>query len=771
MLDYISKDGEFIGDWVTLDDSARHQQQVACAKLLGMLTMGTSKGIVTGSPAFLERIEHGPEREAAMDQLRKNGIPGEYTFCPDPNQMHEEGLQFTWFFEWSYAEDGETRIGFWITKAIADPTHSSDEQWQSIMNENCQMWRHGQTSGTEERKRNAKMQNANKLHRIQVDATNLERNVSNMYKTITNIEDLSLIYHVYGGKSAHDNGWPLYPKPMYDLPKGHQVGELRKHKRWGGESALGPSVALNPKRTVPASQDQADPHFTGNGDAYYVNVRMSGLSLGGKRVYCHAQQRLWSDYFNGDGELDPPEFCKKQRTVWVCTKGAMLNIFRARFPTDVAEVSVPGDSLLRMLFDLDKEKPNNAISTAVKRSGGKLKTFEELRSATVTHYTQQVLRRQSMAAKNLESALTMLTPDTLDMTAAELQRLDLRAYDQSDGLNAGSGSVLEPHQILKELSIQIRRANDVAVEWNDKEALRIKGLQSESEADIEFAQDEDDARRKSFAEGVDEVIRMGFRSFDHAFSCKRTRELIPPGWRTILGTGLPEALREAVALSAKHAARIGYEPRTVRTNNANVAPMCANLAFLYNRSLASKDTTPMGSWRVFLFTVFSRCASISGADIRLMLELWTHAYEAFQEVSFFFLMCGGAGSGKSMRATRMKEILIEGWMRKAGESSKKEGMNGIWDEFCGCFISYDEMPADFGGIDSSRMEYMKQVYVAVSAPFAPPDLTATPTPRAGRWTRRSPTSAPKRSATRAPAAAPSRDSRRASSRRSTTRRA
>ena len=99
-------------------------------------------------------------------------------------------------------------------------------------------------------------------------------------------------------------------------------------------------------------------------------------------------------------------------------------------------------------------------------------------------------------------------------------------------------------------------------------------------------------------------------------------------------------------------------------------------------------------------------------------------------------------------------------MRKAGESSKKEGMNGIWDKFCGCFISYDEMPADFGGIDSSRMEYMKQVY-ALSSPFALFDLTATPTARAGQWTRKSPTSAPKRSATRAPAAARSKGSRRA----------
>jgi hypothetical protein len=27
-----------------------------------------------------------------------------------------------------------------------------------------------------------------------------------------------------------------------------------------------------------------------------------------------------------------------------------------------------------------------------------------------------------------------------------------------------------------------------------------------------------------------------------------------------------------------------------------------------------------------------------------MLELWTHAFEAFQEVSFILLFCGGAGA-------------------------------------------------------------------------------------------------------------------------------
>ena len=115
------------------------------------------------------------------------------------------------------------------------------------------MWRNGQTSGTEEHKRNPKMQAANKLHRTQVDATNLEHTVGNMYKTITNVENLSHIYHVYGGKSGSDPGWPLYPKPGIDLPEGHQVGALRRHRRWGGESALGRRRA-NPFRHVPASR-------------------------------------------------------------------------------------------------------------------------------------------------------------------------------------------------------------------------------------------------------------------------------------------------------------------------------------------------------------------------------------------------------------------------------------------------------------------------------------------------------------------------------------
>ena len=84
----------------------------------------------------------------------------------------------------------------------------------------------------------------------------------------------------------------------------------------------------------------------------------------------------------------------------------------------------------------------------------------------------------------------------------------------------------------------------------------------------------------------------------------------------------------AVELSAKHAELKKLPRRVVEMAEGSDAG-CANMAFLYNRSLVSRDTSPFGTWRTFLFTLFSRCASISGPDIRLMLELWTHAFEGY----------------------------------------------------------------------------------------------------------------------------------------------
>ena len=61
----------------------------------------------------------------------------------------------------------------------------------------------------------------------------------------------------------------------------------------------------------------------------------------------------------------------------------------------------------------------------------------------------------------------------------------------------------------------------------------------------------------------------------------------------------------------------------------------------------------------------------------------------FQEVSFFYLMCGGPGAGKSMRAKRLMALLAEGWVKGSGSGSAKSGMNGGMDHLCGRLVYYD----------------------------------------------------------------------------------
>ena len=110
-------------------------------------------------------------------------------------------------------------------------------------------------------------------------------------------------------------------------------------------------------------------------------------------------------------------------------------------------------------------------------------------------------------------------------------------------------------------------------------------------------------------------------------------------------------------------------------------------------------------------------------------------FEPFQEVSFFFLLCGGAGTGKSMRAMRMQDLLCDGWIKKSGTTSARAGMNGGarrirplknppahtdslavgMDNLCGRLVYYDEMTNDFGGDNAERMCAAK-----------PPTLPPTP---------------------------------------------
>ena len=648
MMAYISNDAEYLGDWSTLDDRAQHAQQVACAKLLGMMTMGTSKGLITGSPACLEGLPDQKARDAMMAALEKAGMSREYTFCPDPAQYHAVALQFSWLFEWVYDEAGEKRIAFRVVKAIADPTHSSDELWEKLIRENVEVASAGQTNSRPESQRDNKLKAANKEQRGQCDPDDLERTVEMQYKTIRNLQDLHDVYTCYGGDTGrNDKGWPLFPVPMEDCPAGVAAHQLKPHRRWGGECAIGPSVALNPLRCVENDPEQGSRFHRGPNEMYYCNVALSGLSVGGARVKCYSEQECWADYINPDTKVfEPPQWVVDKKAIFICHKGSIVNIFRARFPSEVAEVTIPDDTLLKMLFELDKEKPANAISLALEMLGPEDDdSFEALRPSVVSHYSHLVMGRQNAGTANVQHAFAngMLTPDTLGLELGEIQRLELRSYDGKDA-NRDANWVLEPRQCLKDISLEIRRANDIAVDWNTKKMAEIDALPRNTDEEVETICARSAERMQRYSQAVEACIKMGLNRFEHAYSCKRTRATIPIGWVDVAHHGLHDALRKSVELSEKAANAQDRTPRAVRSSNTNASAQCANMAFLYNRQYVTRDVSPMGSWRTYLFTLFSRCASISGPDIRLMLELWTHAFEAFQEVSFILLFCGGAGA-------------------------------------------------------------------------------------------------------------------------------
>ena len=160
-----------------------------------------------------------------------------------------------------------------------------------------------------------------------------------------------------------------------------------------------------------------------------------------------------------------------------------------------------------------------------------------------------------------------------------------------------------------------------------------KGLFESAEFNANMAHSE---RRAQHAKVVNAGIRLGLQRFENAFARKRARRTIPPGWYDICSTGLKAALRTAGEIATRRAA-LGHG-RRVDPNNTGSAAGTANIGMGHGRSLVATDATPYGHWRAFLMDLFSSGCKISGADVKLMLEIWNHAFEPFQEVSFFYLM-------------------------------------------------------------------------------------------------------------------------------------
>ena len=644
-LEFIAKDASRIGEWETLSDDAARARQVTTAALLGLLTTGTAKGWTCTSEHTelgTTQQEGASNEQAHQNRKALNGNVKTYTYKPfanadDPEEKCHTAAQFGWFLEELFDPDKTKIVAIRILKLIYCASHSDDELWRNLIEETSEITRAGNINAVPEALRKPRMMQQNKLQRMQISDDNLGETASTQWKRISSMS--TLIKHMlhYSGATESNRGRPLFTDMARDMAPGSADRPLEGDPAWGGRHPLGPSVALNFKRF--AHPNAKYPGHPGVNASIAGAVDAAGNPLKILDVQCNP-----NNYFDEDGTFRPPDEVEELGALWACHDSSVKNIFNVPFPRPVHGSVVPDEVLLKTYFDLKKD--TDPMLRRTQRCDAP-KPFEEVRDMVEVAFGSYASERDAMAAAVSKGILEteMLSYDSIDKTVAEQERLDRRAYETRNVDKVGNVWVLEPRQVLRDISLEIERVMTL-VDESDRQARAA--LVATPPATAAERREAHAKRQAQHTEKVDAAIKFGLRRFEHAFASKKLAASIPPGWRDICHTGLRDALKEAGEIGAKK--RATGDRRKVNPDDANVKAGTANLAFSHDQCLVSKDLTPWGHWRCFLTYMLSAGIKIHGNDVRLMLEAWTHAFEPFQEVSFYYLMCGGPGAAEAVCA-------------------------------------------------------------------------------------------------------------------------
>ncbi len=621
-LEFIAKDASRIGEWETLGDDAARARQVTTAALLGLLTTGTAKGwTCTSEHAELAATDEEGGSNEATHQKRKalNGNVKTYTYRPfqasdDPEEKSYTAAQFGWFLEELFDPDKTKIVAIRILKLIYCTSHSDDELWRNLIEESSEITRAGNINAVPEALRKPRMMQQNKLQRMQISDDNLGETASTQWKRISSMS--TLIKHMlhFSGATESSRGRPLFTDMARDMAPGSADRPLASDPAWGGRHPLGPSVALNFKRF--AHPNSISPGHPGVNACIAGAVDAAGNPLKILDVQCNP-----NNYFDDDGTFRPPDEVEELGALWACHDSSVKNIFNVPFPRPVHGSVVPDEVLLRTYFDLKKE--TDPILRRTQR-GDAPKAFEEVRDLVEVAFGSYASERDAMAAAVSKGILEteMLTYDSIDKTVAEQERLDRRAYETRNVDKVGNVWVLEPRQVLRDVSLEIERVMSLVDESDRQARTALVATPPATAAERREAHAE---RQALHSEQVDAAVKFGLRRFEHAFASKKLAASIPPGWRDICHVGLRDALKATAEIGAKK--REAGDRRRVNPDDANAKVGTANLAFAHDQSLVRKDLTPWGHWRCFLTYMLSAGIKIHGNDVRLMLEAWTHAFE------------------------------------------------------------------------------------------------------------------------------------------------
>jgi len=624
-LEFIAKDAARIGEWETLADEAARARQVTTAALLGMLTTGTAKGwTCTKEHTELTEAKSDGKEGENFDNIKKrlNGNVKTYTYRPyedepreanQPDKSQITAMQFGWFLEELYSPDAAKVVAVRIMKLIYCASHKDDDLWSNLIDETSEITRAGNINAIPEVLRKPKLMQQNKLQRTQINDENLEETASTQWKRIDSMSALTKHLLHYAGATDSSRGRPLYADMAKDVAAGCADRPLRGCDKWGGRHPLGPSVALNFKRFL--KRDVLHPGHPG------VNVCIAGaVDAAGNPIKILQSQCNPNNYFERDGTFRPPDEVVELGAMWMCHDNSVKNIFNIPFPRPVHGSVVPDDVLLKAYFDLHKD--NDKMLRRTQR-GDKPKEFEEVRDIVEVAFNSYITERDAVAAAVSKGILNteMLAYDSIDKTVAEQERLDRRAYDKKSVDKVGDMWVLEPRQILRDISLEIERTFGMLDEADKRKRIEISSVVFNSAKERREAQM---MRQKLHSKQVDACIKLGLRRFEHAYASKKLSGTIPPGWKDICHTGLRKALKEAAEVGIRNATDEGGGHK-VDPDHIDVKAGTANLAFTHNQGMVRKDLTPWGHWRGFLMHMLSAGLKIQGSDVRLMLEAWLHA--------------------------------------------------------------------------------------------------------------------------------------------------
>jgi hypothetical protein len=594
----------FVNDAHTLSEFETHVEAVdraravATASLLGMLSTGTAKGWLASQNQY--ELHSSKCKDMEADELAKfketlQGNVTTYGYHPnaksmDVTQREDVAAQFGWCIEELYDSSGSEVLAYRIFKVIYDHGHSDDLLWKSLMDESAEITRAGSINSMPEAKRKDSLMKQNKLQRTQINDDDMEITASTQYKRVTNIGNLVKMFKLYAGSKERR---PLYADIRTDTPIGCQARPFAADKHLGGKHPLGPSVTFNFKRYLAPGVISSD--HPG------VNVAIAGcVDAAGKPLDIHPSQSNPNNYFTAEGRLRPPEWVRKKGCFYVCHDINARDVFKLKFPRPVNGGVVYEETLCRAFWESQKTSDDSLVKAIARGSqhNPQRVAYEDHRNLVHRRLDAAVMAREEVAEKISNSILDteMLGTDSIDKSVVEEQRLDnKRCYGRKAVTKEGDRYILEPQQVLRDISEQQERLHDVVDQWFSKKQIELK--QAEAKAREQRDLFDYVGRKKvldlEHSKNVDACIRVGLRRFEQAYASKKKSGSIPPGWKDVAHTGLIEALKTAAEFGVRNAEQ--SRGRRVDPMDVNAKNGTANVAFAHGRTAQARDFTPFGT--------------------------------------------------------------------------------------------------------------------------------------------------------------------------------